>query len=104
MLQPFIYAEIDWITEKFYANITKQPNLITIIERYSSIPKLKQTLKTHIKELFSGNMHEDFIEQRVRIAKKACTNWFTSKMVYCCLSRIIPLYHEDFANKNNDNR
>ena len=20
-------------------------------------------------------------------------------MVYCCLSRIIPLYHEDFANK-----
>ena len=70
VLQPFIYAEIDWITEKFYANITKQPNLITIIERYSSIPKLKQTLKTHIKELFSGNMHEDFIEQRVRIAKR----------------------------------
>ena len=57
------------ITEKFYSNITKQPNLITIIERYSSIPKLKQTLKTHIKELFSGDMHEDFIEQRVRIAK-----------------------------------
>ncbi|MEB8747413.1 globin-coupled sensor protein [Bacillus cereus] len=70
VLQPFIYAKIDWITEKFYANITKQPNLITIIERYSSIPKLKQTLKTHIKELFSGNMHEDFIEQRVRIAKR----------------------------------
>lgn len=70
VLQPFIYEEIDWITEKFYSNITKQPNLIMIIERYSSIPKLKQTLKTHIKELFSGDMHEDFIEQRVRIAKK----------------------------------
>ncbi|WP_411267670.1 protoglobin family protein [Bacillus paranthracis] len=70
VLQPFIYEEIDWITEKFYSNITKQPNLITIIERYSSIPKLKQTLKTHIKELFSGDMHEDFIEQRVRIAKR----------------------------------
>lgn len=70
VLQPFIYEEIDWITEKFYTNITKQPNLITIIERYSSIPKLKQTLKTHIKELFSGNMHEDFIEQRIRIAKR----------------------------------
>lgn len=70
VLQPFIYEEIDWITEKFYANITKQPNLITIIERYSSIPKLKQTLKTHIKELFSGDMHEDFIEQRVKIVKR----------------------------------
>lgn len=70
VLQPFIYEEIDWITEKFYSNITKQPNLITIIERYSSIPKLKQTLKTHIKELFSGDMHENFIEQRVRIAKR----------------------------------
>jgi heme-based aerotactic transducer len=33
VLQPFIYAEIDWITEKFYANITKQPNLITIIDK-----------------------------------------------------------------------
>nr|WP_088291189.1 globin-coupled sensor protein [Bacillus mycoides] len=52
VLQPFIYEEIDWITEKFYTNITKQPNLIAVIERYSSIPKLKQTLKTHIKELF----------------------------------------------------
>ena len=53
ILQPFIYAEIDWITEKFYANITKQPNLITIIERYSSIPKLKQTLK-HILKNYSA--------------------------------------------------
>ncbi|MBJ8052765.1 globin-coupled sensor protein [Bacillus cereus] len=70
VLQPFIYEEIDWITEKFYTNITKQPNLIAVIERYSSIPKLKQTLKIHIKELFSGNMNEDFIEQRVRIAKR----------------------------------
>ncbi|PEA75525.1 chemotaxis protein [Bacillus wiedmannii] len=70
VLQPFIYEEIDWITEKFYTNITKQPNLIAVIERYSSIPKLKQTLKTHIKELFSGNMYEDFIEQRAKIARR----------------------------------
>ncbi|MGR5879915.1 protoglobin domain-containing protein [Bacillus pacificus] len=51
VLQPFIYEEIDWITEKFYFNITKQPNLITIIERYSSIPKLKQTLKNTYKRI-----------------------------------------------------
>ncbi|AJH20556.1 heam-based aerotactic trancducer [Bacillus mycoides] len=92
VLQPFIYEEIDWITEKFYTNITKQPNLIAVIERYSSIPKLKQTLKTHIKELFSGNMNEDFIEQRVRIAKRHVQiglhrKWYTA--AYQELSRSV---------------
>nr|WP_242145115.1 MULTISPECIES: globin-coupled sensor protein [unclassified Bacillus cereus group] len=70
VLQPFIYEQIEWITDKFYSNITKQPHLIEIIERYSSVTKLKQTLMQHIKELFSGNIDEEFIERRIRIAKK----------------------------------
>ncbi|EMA6343368.1 globin-coupled sensor protein [Bacillus cytotoxicus] len=70
VLQPFIYEQLEWITDKFYSNITKQPHLIEIIERYSSVTKLKQTLMQHIKELFSGNIDEEFIERRIRIAKK----------------------------------
>ncbi|PEB56932.1 chemotaxis protein [Bacillus pseudomycoides] len=70
VLQPFIYEQLDWITEKFYTNITKQPNLIEIIERYSSVTKLKQTLKQHIKELFNGDIDQDFIERRVQIARR----------------------------------
>lgn len=70
VLQPFIYEQIDQITDSFYSNITKQPHLIDIIERYSSVTKLKQTLKQHIKELFSGDIDEQFIEHRIQIAKK----------------------------------
>ncbi|MFJ8528871.1 globin-coupled sensor protein [Bacillus sp. NPDC094106] len=70
VLQPFIYEQLDWITEQFYTNITKQPHLIEIIERYSSVTKLKQTLKQHIKELFSGDIDQGFIERRVQIARR----------------------------------
>ncbi len=31
----------------------------------------------HIKELFGGNIDEEFIERRIRIAKKTCQNWIT---------------------------
>ena len=43
-------------------------------------------------------MHEDFIEQRVRIAKRHVQIGLHRKW-YTRLSRTIPLYHEDFANK-----
>lgn len=48
VLQPFIYEEIDWITEKFYTNITKQPNLIAVIERY----RLYSQIKTNVKDTY----------------------------------------------------
>ncbi|CAM4077543.1 chemotaxis protein [Bacillus manliponensis] len=69
VLQPFIYEKIDWITEQFYEGIVDQPNLLEIIETHSSIPRLKQTLKKHIMQLFDGVIDDSFISHRIAIAK-----------------------------------
>ncbi|KGP90133.1 chemotaxis protein [Pontibacillus chungwhensis BH030062] len=67
-LEPTIREHIDDITEQFYANITKQPNLMEIIEDHSTLGRLKTTLKQHIEELFDGRVDQDFLEKRYRIA------------------------------------
>ncbi|GGD29275.1 globin-coupled sensor protein [Pontibacillus salipaludis] len=67
-LEPTIREHIDTITEQFYANITKQPNLMEIIEDHSTLGRLKTTLKQHIEELFDGRVDQDFLEKRYRIA------------------------------------
>ncbi|QST00241.1 globin-coupled sensor protein [Pontibacillus sp. ALD_SL1] len=67
-LEPTIREHIDEITEQFYANITKQPNLMEIIEDHSTLGRLKTTLKKHIEELFDGRIDQGFLEKRYRIA------------------------------------
>ncbi|MGG2063317.1 globin-coupled sensor protein [Bacillus sp. S14(2024)] len=101
VLQPFIYEQLDWITKKFYENITKQPHLIHIIEKYSSVQKLQATLKKHIEQLFSGNIDEEFIQRRVQIARRHVKiglhrKWYTS--AYQELFRsIIKILEEKFT-------
>lgn len=82
-LKPIIVEHIDWITERFYGNITKQPNLLAIIEKYSTVDRLKQTLKTHIQELFNGEINNEFLVKRKRIAHAHVriglkTKWYMS--------------------------
>ncbi|WP_345243908.1 globin-coupled sensor protein [Pontibacillus salipaludis] len=67
-LEPTIREHIEDITDQFYANITKQPNLMEIIEDHSTLGRLKSTLKQHIEELFDGRVDQDFLEKRYRIA------------------------------------
>ncbi|MCD5325781.1 MULTISPECIES: globin-coupled sensor protein [Pontibacillus] len=67
-LEPIVCNHIDEITEEFYANITKQPNLLEIIDHHSTLERLKSTLKQHIEELFNGQVDKNFLEKRYRIA------------------------------------
>lgn len=107
ILQPFIYEELDWIIEKFYGNIIKQPHLVQIIETYSSIQKLKETLKKHIAELFRGDIDEEFMQRRIQIARRHVQiglhrKWYTSAYQGLFRSVILILQErfpaaEDFA-------
>jgi heme-based aerotactic transducer len=45
------------------------PHLKKIIEKYSSISKLMDTLKVHILEMFNGEIGSNYLEKRRRIAK-----------------------------------
>ncbi|MFS0560390.1 globin-coupled sensor protein [Terribacillus sp. 179-K 1B1 HS] len=67
-MQPLVYQEIDNIVSRFYHNITNQGNLLAIIEKNSSVDRLKQTLKRHIEEMFDGKVDGDYVEKRKRIA------------------------------------
>ncbi|GIM46504.1 methyl-accepting chemotaxis protein [Collibacillus ludicampi] len=67
-LKPLVEQHIEQITEKFYENITKQPQLLDIIQKHSSIERLKKTLTIHIQELFNGVIDQEFLQKRLRIA------------------------------------
>ncbi|MGY4691288.1 protoglobin domain-containing protein [Salibacterium sp. K-3] len=67
-LEPLVKEHITDITNEFYDAVTAQPGLLSIIKEHSSVERLKQTFKQHIKEMFSGRIDEDFLEKRRRIA------------------------------------
>ncbi|MBB6452701.1 heme-based aerotactic transducer [Salirhabdus euzebyi] len=96
VLKPIIENNIDSITEQFYGNITRQPNLLSIIEEHSSVQRLKQTLKIHIQELFNGSIDQTFIDKRLRIAHAHVriglqTKWYMSAFqdLFNSLSKIL---------------
>ena len=67
-MQPLVYQEIDNIVSRFYHKNKNQGNLLAIIEKNSSVDRLKQTLKRHIEEMFDGKVDGDYVEKRKRIA------------------------------------
>ncbi|WNB91481.1 globin-coupled sensor protein [Bacillus sp. NEB1478] len=67
-LQPLIKENIEQIVSQFYKNIEYVPGLLEIIQKHSSVERLKVTLMRHIHEMFSGVIDMKFIEQRRVIA------------------------------------
>ncbi|UNL83708.1 globin-coupled sensor protein [Priestia koreensis] len=67
-IKPLVAEHIEGIVEQFYRNLDHEERLSTIIQTYSSIDKLKQTLTDHIIEMFNGQIDEAFINKRMRIA------------------------------------
>ncbi|WP_339184622.1 globin-coupled sensor protein [Oceanobacillus sp. FSL W7-1293] len=69
LLKPVIQENIDIIIDAFYANLALSPELMGIIKDNSSVSRLKQTLATHVIEMFSGEINQAFIDKRRRIAQ-----------------------------------
>lgn len=67
-LQPHIEKNITRIVERFYENIAQHPPLLDLINDYSSIRELKSSLQSHIVDMFSGHIHEQFLLKRKTIA------------------------------------
>ncbi|OSX53867.1 globin-coupled sensor protein [Anoxybacillus ayderensis] len=68
-VRPYIEAHIARIVDAFYGALQKESHLLSIIQQHSTIERLKQTLTTHVKEMFNGNIDEAFIEKRRRVAQ-----------------------------------
>lgn len=65
-----IEEHIESIVSDFYTVINSELLLKEIINKHSSTERLKQTLKIHLLELFSGEINDLFIEKRERISRR----------------------------------
>ncbi|WP_410772612.1 protoglobin domain-containing protein [Fontibacillus sp. BL9] len=68
-MRPMISRRIDWIVNSFYQSVLDVSKLEEIIKKHSTVEKLKQTLREHLLDMFSGNVDQEFIMKRLRIAK-----------------------------------
>ncbi len=102
-LQPLIIRNIDKIVGFFYENIENEHLLMTIIEKHSSIERLKQTLTRHIQEMFSGKIDSEYYEQRSRIAVMHMRIGLAPKWYMCAFQNlqlsIMELLHQHIADK-----
>ncbi len=89
--KPFVEGNINHIVDRFYDMIVTEQSLVDIINRHSSVEKLKVTLRRHIVEMFNGNIDEDFYKRRVSIAKVHVhiglrTQWYICAFQDLCIS------------------
>ncbi len=103
VLEPMVTQHIDTIVNDFYENITNQPNLLQIIATFSTVDRLKMTFKNHILEIFAGNINNDYIEKRIRIAHVHVkvglnTKWYISAFQNL-MNLLIDLFDTNIENK-----
>ena len=67
-LQSIIEEHLEDVVTNFYKNLANRAELTVIINRKSSVDRLKTTLTKHIYEMFSGKIDQDYIKQRTIIA------------------------------------
>ncbi|QAY65026.1 globin-coupled sensor protein [Paenibacillus protaetiae] len=65
--RPVFEQVVDEVVERFYEKIGSQPELVDIINKVSSIERLKQTQKTYWMSLTDGVIDNAFIDNRIRI-------------------------------------
>ncbi|MBD8004664.1 protoglobin domain-containing protein [Bacillus norwichensis] len=68
-IRPLVEENINHLVEDFYVSILRVDHLKDIIKKYSTVERLKKTLKIYIVELFSGEIDQAFLEKRFRIAE-----------------------------------
>lgn len=66
-IRPVLEQDAEEIINNFYAHLTMLPGLKGIIDRFSSVEKLKVTMKKYLFSLFPEKVDEKFIEWRITI-------------------------------------
>ncbi|WEK53365.1 MAG: globin-coupled sensor protein [Candidatus Cohnella colombiensis] len=69
------------VVDLLYDHITKESELVTIIQKFSTVERLKQTQKWYFMSLVEGVIDEGFIEKRLHIGGVhsrigLTTNWY----------------------------
>ncbi|MGG0717841.1 globin-coupled sensor protein [Robertmurraya massiliosenegalensis] len=63
-LKPILEKHAPAIVDAFYGKLQDMPNLMGIINKYSTIEKLKKTLTQYLLDMVSGEIGEEYIRRR----------------------------------------
>jgi heme-based aerotactic transducer len=88
-LQPLVNEHIAEIVNTFYQSLGQVPELMGIINDNSTIDRLKNTLRTHLIEMFDGAIDEAYLNKRIRIAKIHVTVGLSQKWYISSFQRIL---------------
>lgn len=106
-VQPLVIEHIDKIVHNFYSALSEVEELTEIIERNSSIDRLKVTLRNHIIEMFSGTLDEEFIIKRRTIARVHVRIGLETRWYVCAFQEImltlIEIFDTQLVNKKHFN-
>lgn len=64
-----VVPELDKIIESFYKNIILEDFLAEMIEKHSSLQKLKGTMWNYLEEFFRAEVDEKYVQTRVKIGE-----------------------------------
>lgn len=67
--RPIFEKVVEEIVTRFYEHLQRDPELLDLINRHSTIERLKQTQRQYWLSLAEGILTEPFIDQRIRIGK-----------------------------------
>ncbi|TDB50204.1 globin-coupled sensor protein [Bacillus sp. CBEL-1] len=102
-LQPAVEENLNSIVNEFYRAIGEQQHLVTIIEKHSSIDRLKNTLQKHILEMFNGKVDDEFVQKRKMISHMHVKIGLEPNFYLCAFQNLqialIALCHEEIEEK-----
>ncbi|WP_088188324.1 globin-coupled sensor protein [Desulfosporosinus sp. FKA] len=100
-----IEKDADQIITNFYAHVTTIPGLKAIIDRFSSVDKLKITMKKYLLSICPETIDEQFMQWRVTIGEVHNRinlppfYYLSANQVLC--DEIIPLIYKHFKKKTD---
>lgn len=67
-VKSYIEINIEEIVDAFYSAIGSIERFKNMIEKYSSIERLRQTLRHHVLQMFEGKIDDQYIENRKKVS------------------------------------
>lgn len=80
------------MVDAFYAELVRVPELKQLIERHSTIERLKGTLAQHILQMFDGQVTPDYINVRKRIADRHVRIGLHNKWYIAAFQKVLNVF------------
>lgn len=105
-IQPIVEENIQDLLDLFYINLFKEHSLKDMIEKHSTLDRLKDTLKKHFIEMFSGSIDDKYIQKRIHVANAHIRinlkmKWYIASFQFFVNDLINLLNEVDFEGKEN---